>query len=89
MVQVITQHLNNLLKLTIMNTKEFLEDLFDVINNNSEYITIEKFREKYKDFQFQYDSGTYGYPCISVCDNDYMNEWLITANHVYASKWNK
>lgn len=69
-----------------MNAKEFLLDLCDVVNNNSEYMTIEKFREKYKDFQFQYDSGTHGYPCISICDNDYKNEWLITANHVYASK---
>ena len=34
-----------------MNTKQFLEDLCDVINNNSEYMTIEKFREKYKDFK--------------------------------------
>ena len=80
---------NNLLKRIIMNTKQFLEDLFDVINNNSEYITIEQFREKYKDFQFQYDSGTHGYQCIEVWDEDGNNEWLITANHVYASKWNK
>lgn len=68
-----------------MNAKEFLLDLCDVINN-SEYMTIEKLREKYKDFQFQYDSGTHGYPCISICDNDYKNEWLITANHGYPSK---
>lgn len=79
----------NLLKLTIMNTKEFLEDLCDVINNNSEYMTIDKFREKYKDLQFSYDSDRYGCSCISICDKDYKNEWLITANHVYASKWNK
>ena len=39
-----------------MNTKQFLLDLCDVINNNSEYMTIEKFREKYKDFQFRYES---------------------------------
>ena len=77
---------NNLLKLTIMNTKEFLLDPCDVINNNSEYITIEKFREKYRDFTFLYYSDSYGYPCISICDKDYKNEWLITANHVYASK---
>ena len=76
----------NLLKLTIMNTKEFLLDLCEVINNNSEYMTIEKFREKYKDLQFSYDSDRYGCPCISICDKDYKNEWLITANHVYASK---
>ena len=76
----------NLLKLIIMNTKQFLLDLCDVINNNSEYMTIEKFREKYKDFQFQYDSGTHGYPCIEVWDEDEKDEWLITANHVYASK---
>ena len=69
-----------------MNTKELLLDICDVINNNSEYMTIEKFREKYKDFKFQYDSGNLDYPFISVCDNDYKNEWLITANHVYASK---
>ena len=72
-----------------MNTKEFLLDLCDVINNNSEYMTIEKFREKYKDLQFSYDSDRYGCSCISICDKDYKNEWLITANHVYASKWNK
>ena len=80
---------NNLLKRIIMNTKEFLLDLCDVINNNSEYMTIEKFREKYKDLQFSYDSDRYGCSCISICDKDYKNEWLITANHVYASKWNK
>ena len=68
-----------------MNTKELLLDLCDVINNNSEYITIEQFREKYKDFQFQYDSGTHGYPCIEVCDEDDNNEWLITANHVLSN----
>ena len=79
----------NPLKLIIMNEKQFLLDLCDVINNNSEYMTIEKFREKYKDFQFSYDSDRYGCPCISICDNDYKNEWLITANHVHASKWNK
>lgn len=69
-----------------MNTKEFLQDLYDVINNNSIYITIEEFREKYKDLQFSYDSDRCGCSCISICDNDYKNEWLITANHVYASK---
>ena len=77
---------NNTLKQTIMNTKQFLLDLCDVINNNSEYMTIEQFREKYKDFQFRYESDHLCYPCISICDNDYKNEWLITANHVYASK---
>ena len=69
-----------------MNTKEFLQDLYDVIKNNSNYITIEEFREKYKDFQFQYDSGSLGYPCIEVCDEDEKSEWLITANHGYPSK---
>lgn len=69
-----------------MNTKQFLEDLFDVINNNSEYITIEHFREKYKNFQFQYDSGTHGYPCIEVLDEDDNNEWMITAKHVPSDK---
>lgn len=34
-----------------MNTKELLLDLCDVIKNNSEYMTIENFREKYKDFK--------------------------------------
>ena len=77
---------NNLLKRIIMNTKQFLLDLCDVINNNSEYITIEQFREKYKDFQFQYDSGTHGYPCIEVWDEDGNNEWLITAKHVLSDK---
>ena len=72
----------NLLKRIIMKTKQFLEDLFDVINNNSEYITIEQFREKYKDFQFQYDSGTHGYPCIEVWDEDDNNECLITAKNL-------
>lgn len=69
-----------------MSTKEFLLDLCDVINNNSEYMTIEKFREKYKDFKFRYESDHLCYPCISISDKDYKNEWLITANHVYASK---
>ena len=68
-----------------MSTKQFLEDLFDVINNNSEYITIEQFREKYKDFQFQYDSGT-GYPCIEIWDEDDNNKWIITAKHVLSDK---
>ena len=76
----------NLLKQIIMNTKEFLQDLYDVIKNNSNYITIEEFREKYKDLQFSYDSDRYDCSCISICDKDYKNEWLITANHVYASK---
>ena len=69
-----------------MNTKEFLLDLCDVINNNSEYMTIRKFRKKYEDFTFQYNAETNGYHSISICDKDYKNEWLITANHVYASK---
>ena len=86
MVESITLPHINPLKLIIMNTKQFLLDLCDVINNNSEYMTIEKFREKYKDFQFRYESDHLCYPCISICDNDYKNEWLITANHVYASK---
>ena len=77
---------NNPLKQKIMNTKEFLQDLYDVINNNSNYITIEEFREKYKDFQFQYDSGTRGYPCIEVWDEDDNNEWIITAKHVLSDK---
>ena len=76
----------NLSKLIITNTKELLLDLCDVINNNSEYITIEKFREKYKDFQFRYDSGTHGYPCIEVWDEYDNNEWLITAKHVLSDK---
>ena len=69
-----------------MNTKQFLLDLCDVINNNSEYMTIEKFRDKYKDFHFQYDSGTHGYPCIEVWDEDENNEWMITAKHVFSDK---
>ena len=76
----------NLLKLIIMNTKQFLLDLCDVINNNSEYMTIEKFREKYKDFTFRYESDHLCYPCISICDYDNKNEWLITANHVLSDK---
>lgn len=68
-----------------MNTKELLLDLCDVINNNSEYMTIEKFRKKYNGFKFQYDSGSLGYPFISVCDKDYNDELLITANHVNTS----
>ena len=68
-----------------MNTKELLLDLCDVINNNSEYMTIEKFREKYKDFEFRYNSGNLVYPFISVCDKDYKDELLITANHGYTS----
>ena len=76
----------NPLKLIIMNEKQFLLDLCDVINNNSEYMTIEKFRGKYKDFKFQYDSGNLDYPFISVCDKDYNDELLITANHVNTSK---
>ena len=72
-----------------MSTKEFLQNLYDGINNNSNYITIEGFREKYKDLQFSYESDRYGCSCSSICDKDYKNEWLITANHVYASKWNK
>ena len=64
----------NLLKLIIMNEKQFLLDLCDVINNNSEYMTIEKFREKYKDFKFQYESDHLCYPCISISDNDYKIE---------------
>ena len=69
-----------------MNTKEFLLDLCDVINDNSEYITIEKFREKYKDFEFRYNYGTHGYPCIDVLDEDENNEWMITAKHVFSDK---
>lgn len=69
-----------------MNTKEFLQDLYDVINNNSIYITIEEFREKYKNFQFQYDSGSFGCPCIKVWDEDEEKEWLITAELVFSGK---
>ena len=69
-----------------MNTKEFLQDLYDVIKNNSHYITIEEFREKYKDFKFQYDSGSLGYLCIEVWDEDEKDEWLITAKHVFSDK---
>ena len=69
-----------------MDTKEFLQDLYDVIKNNSKYITIEEFREKYKDFQFQYDYGTLDYPYIEVWDEDEKNEWLITAKHVFSDK---
>lgn len=28
-------------------TNAYLEDLFDVINNNTEYITLKQFRKKY------------------------------------------
>ena len=69
-----------------MNTKEFLLDLCDVINNNSEYMTIEKFREKYKDFTFHYNAEPDGYHSISVWDKDDKNEWHITVKQVYASK---
>lgn len=69
-----------------MNTKEFLQDLYDVIKNNSEYITIEEFREKYKDFRFQFDYGTLDYPYIEVLDEDEKNEWMITAKHIFSDK---
>ena len=69
-----------------MNTKQFLSDLCDVINNNSEYMTIQKFRKKYEDFTFQYNAKTDGYHSISVWDKDDKNEWHITVKQMYASK---
>ena len=69
-----------------MNTKQFLSDLCDVININSEYMTIQKFRKKYEDFTFQYNAETDGYHSISVWDKDDKNEWHITVKQMYASK---
>ena len=76
----------DLLKLIIMNEKQFLLDLCDVINNNSDYMTIRKFRKKYEDFTFHYNANPDGSHSISVWDKDDKNEWHITVEQMYASK---
>lgn len=38
--------------------QQFMEDIFDVINNNKEYITQEQFLEKYEDYEVEIDYAT-------------------------------
>lgn len=43
-----------------------IEDMFDVLMKNTEYITQDEFLEKYKDFQFKF----------SGCDMDESNPYI-------------
>lgn len=61
-----------------MNEKEFIQDLWAVLTN-TEHITIEQFRERYKKmFVKVNDSGQ------SICIKDEHNEWKLSVEKVWS-----
>lgn len=59
-----------------MDKNEFMRDLWDVLRGNTEYITLEQFREKYDEFLVECDEG------IRMADDH--NEWLLSLQHVWS-----
>lgn len=60
-----------------MNKKQFMQDVWDVLMGNTEYITQEQFAEKYEDTLIELDC-TRG--IIELGDDH--NEWQLTLQKV-------
>ena len=58
-----------------MNEKEFMTDLWDVLRGNTDYCTLEKFREKYDKFFVECDE--------QIVLEDEHNEWHLTLQKVW------
>lgn len=65
-----------------MNKKQFMQDVWDVLMGNTEYITQERFAEKYKDMFIELDC-TRG--IIKLADDH--NEWQLTLQKVWCDEW--
>lgn len=61
-----------------MNEKEFITDLWDIINGNEQYITAEKFKEKYSELTVEVNLDDH-YILLS----DAHNEWRLTLHKVW------
>lgn len=61
-----------------MNEKEFITDLWDIINGNKQYITAEKFKEKYSELTVEVNLDDH-YILLS----DMHNEWRLTLQKVW------
>ena len=58
-----------------MNEKEFMTDLWAVLRGNTDYCTLEKFREKYDKFFVECDE--------QIVLEDEHNEWHLTLQKVW------
>lgn len=67
----------------IMNEKQFIQDVWDVLCGNTEYITQEQFVAKYRDF-FVYADGEER--TIHLADDH--NEWHIFLQKVWTDNTN-
>lgn len=64
-----------------MNEKEFIQDVWDVLMGNTQYITAEQFREKYEDLFVQVDLDT---KSISLYNDN--EEWLLSLQKTFVGK---
>lgn len=64
-----------------MNEKEFMQDLWDVLRGNTQYITQEKFTEQYDDLfvEVDCDKGE-----IKLTDGH--NEWVLSVRKVWCDE---
>ena len=61
-----------------MNEKEFIQDVWDLLAGNTQYCTMEKAREKYRDLLIEADfSGGF----ITLRDDH--NEWRLSLQKVW------
>ena len=65
----------------IMDEKEFLQDLWDVLRGNTSYITLEQFKEKYGELFVEVDNDA---KCIRLMDDH--NEWHLTLQKVWCDE---
>lgn len=64
-----------------MDEKEFIQNVWDLLNGNSQYINIEEAREKYRDLMVDVD-----------CENKFItlrddhNEWRLSLQKVWCDE---
>lgn len=59
-----------------MDEKEFIQDVWDILRGNTQYITLDKFKEKYDDLFLECYDGT-----IRLMDEK--NEWHLWVQKVW------
>ena len=64
-----------------MDERQFIEDVWDILQNNTQYITIEQFREKYADYFVEIDLDARQ---IRLMDDH--NEWHLSLRKVWCDE---
>ena len=66
-----------------MDEKEFIQDVWDLLAGNTQHITLEEAREKYRDMLVEVDCEE---KHITLMDKDAHNEWRLSLQKVWCDE---